>query len=124
MANQILVRNFRAEAAVGAFIIVKPGSADGQVLTAAAALDKSVGISTDIPVATGERCDVILAGIADVVYGGPVVRGDLVTSDATGRAITAAPAAGVNMRIVGVAIVSGVLGDVGQVQISQCMLQG
>ena len=124
MSNQILVRNFRAEAAIAAFTIVKAGSADGQVLAGAAAADRLTGISTDIPVVTGERCDVILAGVADTLYGGVVARGDLVTSDATGRAVTAAPAVGVNNRIIGVALVSGVAGDIGQVQISQGMQQG
>lgn len=124
MSNQILVRNFRAEAAIAAFTIVRVGSADGQVLAGAGATDRTIGISTDIAVVTGERCDVILAGAADVTYGGAVTRGDLVTSDATGRAVTAAPAVGVNNRIIGVALLSGVAGDLGQVQISQGSIQG
>ena len=124
MSNQLLVRNFKAEAAIAAFTIVKAGSADGQVLAGAAATDKLTGVTTDIAAAINERCDVILAGVADVTYGGAVTRGDLVTSDATGRAVSAAPAAGANNRIIGVALVSGVAGDLGQVQISQCNFQG
>ncbi|HAF00390.1 MAG TPA: DUF2190 domain-containing protein [Methylophilaceae bacterium] len=124
MSNTTLVRNFKAEAAIAAFTIVKLGTADGQVLPAAAVADKTLGVSTDIAAAINERCDVILSGIADVIYGGAVTRGDLLTTDASGRAVVAAPAAGVNNRIIGVAVVSGVLNDVGQVQISQGMLQG
>ena len=124
MSNPTLIRNFKAEAAVPAFTVVKSGAADGQVLAGAAASDKLIGISTDIAAAINERCDVILSGAADTLYGGAVARGDLVTVDASGRIVTAAPAAGINNRIIGVALVSGVLGDVGSVQISQGMLQG
>ncbi|MEW6314136.1 MAG: capsid cement protein [Pseudomonadota bacterium] len=124
MSNPSLIRNFKAEAAVAAYTIVKPGTADGQVLAAAAVSDKSIGITTDIAAAINERCDVILSGVADVLYGGTVTRGDLLTADASGRAVTAAPAAGANNRIIGIALVSGVVGDVGQIEISQGMLQG
>lgn len=124
MSNIALARNFKAEAAIAANTIVKLGSADGQVLTAAAATDKLLGVTTDIAAAINERCDVILSGVADVIYGGAVTRGDLLTADATGRAVTAAPAAGVNNRIIGIALVSGVANDVGQIDISQCSLQG
>jgi hypothetical protein len=124
MANPNLIRNFLAEAAVNAFRIVKAGAADGQVLQAAAVGDKSIGVSTDIAAAINERCDVIMDGIADVTYGGAVTRGDLLTSDANGKAVTAAPGAGTNNRIIGIAVVSGVLDDVGQVNIAPSMMQG
>lgn len=124
MSNVTSVKNFKAQAAVPAFTIVKLGSADGQVLPAAAVSDAMLGVSTDIAAAINERCDVILGGVADVLYGGTVTRGDLLTSDSTGRALTAAPAAGTNNRIIGMAVVSGVVGDIGQVDISQSMMQG
>ena len=94
------------------------------MLAAAAVSDKLTGVSTDISSAINERCDVILGGIADVLYGGVVTRGDLLTSDASGRAVVAAPVAGANNRIIGFALVSGVLNDVGSVDISQSMMQG
>lgn len=124
MSNANLVKNFKAEAAVAAFTIVKHGTVDGQVVPAAAATDKLLGVSSDIAAAINERSDVILSGIADVVYGGNVTRGDLLTADASGHAVTAAPAAGANNRLIGVAMVSGVLGDIGQVDINQGSLQG
>lgn len=124
MSNQVLTRNFIAEAAIGKMLIVKMGAADGQVLQGAAAADKLVGVSTDIDAAINERCDVQLVGIADVIYGGAVTRGDLLTSDVGGKAVVAAPGAGVNNRIIGTAMVSGVLNDVGQVNIAPSMMQG
>lgn len=124
MSNQVLVKNFKAEGAIAAFTIVKAGSADGQVLAAAAVADKLIGVTTDIAAAINERCDVMVVGIADVLYGAAVTRGDLLTTDASGRAVTAAPGAGVNNRVIGTALVSGVLGDVGQVNIAPSMMQG
>jgi hypothetical protein len=124
MSNANLIKNFKAEAAIAAFTIVKHGTADGQVVPAAAVSDKLLGVTSDIAAAINERSDVILSGLADVLYGAAVTRGDLLTSDASGRAVTAAPAAGTNNRIIGVAMVSGVLGDIGQVDINQGMMQG
>ncbi len=48
----------------------------------------------------------------------------MVTTDSLGRAVTAVPAAGVNNSVVGMAYVSGVLGDIGSVIISQGRVQG
>lgn len=124
MSNILMSRSFKAEAAIAAFTLVKLGSADGQVLQAAAVGDKLFGVTTDIAAAINERCDVILSGVADVLYGGAVTRGDQLTSDASGRAVTAAPGAGTNNRIIGIAVVSGVLNDVGQVDIQKSMMQG
>lgn len=124
MANPDLIKNFKAEAAITKYTIVKMGSADGQVLQAAAVGDKIVGVTTDIDAAINERCDVIFGGEAEVVFGGAVTRGDLLTTDANGRAVTAAPAAGTNNRIVGIALVSGVLGDVGRILVQPGSFQG
>lgn len=124
MSNILQARNFKAEAAIAAFTIVKLGAADGQVLTAAAATDKLLGVTTDVAATINERIDVILSGVADVIYGGAVTRGDFLTADGTGRAVVAAPAAGVNNRIIGVAITAGVANDIGQVNISQASIQG
>lgn len=125
MSNINLVRNFKSSAgAIAAFTIVKPGASDGLVIPAAAVGDKLLGITTDIAAATGDRCDVILSGVADVLYGGTVAVGDPLTSDASGRATTAAPGAGTNNRLIGIAITSGVVGDIGQCVIKQSVMQG
>lgn len=124
MSNAVLTKNAKAEAAIPAFTLVKYGSVDGQILPAAAVTDKIIGISTDIAAAINERCDYIVIGRGDVLYGGAVTRGDALTTDASGRAVTAAPAAGVNNRIIGNAVVSGVLGDVGAADIFPSTVQG
>ena len=86
--NPELIKNYLAAGAIGANLIVKL-SADGQVVKAAAAADFSIGLSTNIAVDSGERCDVIHGGIGFVVAGAPIARGAFVTSDAAGKAITA-----------------------------------
>lgn len=124
-ANDILMKNFVAGADIEPYRIVKFDSADGKVIKAAAATDKVLGVSQQtITAPSGQRVDVVMAGIAEVKAGGTITRGDLLTSDASGQAVTAAPAAGSNNRIIGVALVSAVSGDVFPVMISQCSLQG
>jgi hypothetical protein len=124
MANNGLTKSHTAEAAISANRFVKPGAADYGVVTAAAATDKIIGITTEIDAATGERTDVVLEGIADLKLGGTVARGDMLTSDATGQGITATPAAGANVRIGAMAMISGVIGDVIPAKIVQSTLQG
>lgn len=124
MSNMLLSRCFTAKSAIPEFSIVKIGTADWEALLAASGNDSIIGVSTDIPANTGERCDVILNGTADILYGGTITRGDWLTADSNGRAVTAAPAAGVNSNVIGRAQVSGVLGDIGAVIISASRIQG
>lgn len=118
MANEGLVKTFTAGAAVAAHRIVKHGSGDRAAIQAAAATDLIIGVSDSLgAAASGDSMDVILSGIANVEYGGNVTRGQLLTSDADGKAVAAAPAATASNRIIGVAQVSGVSGDIGKVHI-------
>ncbi len=127
MSNNIrLAKSFNAVGAINANSIVKAGANDYDVLQSAGATtaDKSIGITTEVASASGERCDVILAGVADLKLGGTVARGDPITSDASGNGVTAAPGAGTNNRIVGFALISGVSGDIIPVFMSPGMVQG
>jgi len=124
MANIGLTKSYAAEGAISANIIVKVGANDYGILQGAAATDKLIGITTEIPAISGERADVVLEGIADLKIGGAVARGDLLTSDASGQGVTAAPAAGSNNRIIGMALISGVAGDIIPVKVAPSSLQG
>jgi hypothetical protein len=124
MAHNTNLRNYLAGAAVAAYRIVKPGAADGEVLQGAAATDFLNGINDSVAPASGERVDIVKSGIADVEYGGNVTRGQPLTSDADGKAVAAAPAAGANVRIIGFAEVSGVAGDIGLCLIAPGVMQG
>lgn len=125
MRNEILNKNYSATAAIAAYRIVKFGASDGDVTQAAASTDLSVGVNGRLAAAAaGDRIDIVRSGIAEVEYGGNVTRGAKLTSDADGKAIAAAPAAGVNAQIIGIAEVSGVAGDIGSVFISPSVMQG
>jgi hypothetical protein len=65
-----------------------------------------------------------MAGLADVTAGGTVTRGAPLTSDATGRAVVAAPAAGSNVRLIGFARQAAVVGDVFEIVVSPGLMQG
>lgn len=122
---QNIARSFDAGAAIAAFRIVRFGAAENAVIQSAAATDAHLGV-VDQPggSASGARTDIVISGPSRVEYGGAVTRGDLLTSDASGRAITATAAAGANIRIIGVAMVSGVLGNIGLVNVQPGSFQG
>ncbi|KKC27435.1 capsid cement protein [Sphingomonas sp. SRS2] len=117
-------KGFKAGGAIGARLFIKFGSADDSVVQGAAATDLLIGVSTDISADSGEPVDVHTDGIREIIYGGNVTRGAKLTSDASGKAITAAPAQGVNNQIGGIAMVSGVSGDIGLVKIAPSTMQG
>jgi hypothetical protein len=116
MLNPLLTKAYDASGAVGAYLCVKFAAADGVVSVATAGADKVIGVSTSLAAADGERVDVIRTGIAEVIYGGNVTRGDLLMAGAGGKAVLLVPGAGV--RCLGVAEVSGVANDVGSVLLS------
>lgn len=107
--------------------IVKFGSDDKTVVQASAATDKGIGISRIVgsdSYSTGNRVDVVRIGVAEVTYGGNVTRGDLLTSDADGKAIVVTDAlrAAADVRVVGVAEESGVAGDIGSVLVLPALI--
>ncbi|MFM1991333.1 MAG: hypothetical protein RJA99_4290 [Pseudomonadota bacterium] len=124
MALNGLTKSYLAEAAIAGNRIVKFGAADFSVIQGAAATDLLVGVSSRLDAALGERIDVIHEGIADVKLGGTVTRGQRITSDATGQGVAAAPAAGTNNGVIGMALISGVSGDVIPVLLSVGQIQG
>ena len=105
-------KSLLAQAIVGAYLIVKHGTLDGTAIVATGPNDALLGTSDSLPKAVGEMVDVDLSQEPEVTYGGAVTRGDWLTSDAQGRAVTAAPAAGVNVNVIGRAMQTGVLGDI------------
>lgn len=122
--NEGLTKVYTAGAAISARRLVKFDSDDRTVIQGAAGADLLIGVSDLAATAAGERVDVIHTDIATVEYGGNVTRGQLLMSDSVGRAITATAAAGVNVRYAGVAIVSGVSGDLGAILLAPGSLQG
>jgi len=122
--NVLLAKSFNAGGTIAANSIVKAGSNDYDVLQAGAATDSIVGVTMEVGASSGERVDVVLLGVVDLKLGGTVTRGALVTSDASGNGVAAAPSAGTNNRIVGVAMISGVSGDIIPVWVGLGSMQG
>ncbi|MBD2628483.1 DUF2190 family protein [Trichormus variabilis] len=109
--KQMFVDCWVSEAAINPYRICKYGAAEGGVVQAAAATDKFLGIGNNLGAsASGQRTDIVRGGIAEVEYGGTVAAGDWLTSDANGKAIATTTAGN---RIIGIADVGGVSGDIG-----------
>lgn len=124
MSNPLLLKNFIAGAAIASFRVVK-FSAANTVVQAAAATDLSIGLSNEVSPALGERCDIVLAGVGYLEAGAAFALGAKLTSDAQGRGITAAPAAGSNAQIIAIALeAAATAGDVVPVFITQSVMQG
>jgi len=125
MPNPGLIKTKTADGAVAARRIVTPGASAGTVAQAAAATDALVGVSERAGGAVaGGRIDVIKSGIAQIDAGGVIVAGDPVTADAAGKAVTAVPAAGANVRIIGFAEEDAANGDYFDVLIAPGVMQG
>lgn len=77
-------------------------SGAGTATVAAASTDAVVGVIQNKP-NTGEEVELTVLGVTKVVAGAAVAAGAEVMSDASGRAITAAAAAGAN-RVLGYAL--------------------
>ena len=124
MSNFLQQKNMTAGAAINVYRIVKFSAAETVVL-AAAATDSLLGVNADTAPALNERCDIALSGIAFVEAGAAVALGAPVTTDTVGRGITAAPAAGVNNRIIGFALeAAAAAGDVIRVLLQPGVMQG
>lgn len=109
---------YRAKGAIPEFHIVKPDTSDDEVKLASAATDKVLAVTGRGDVADGARVDVAMQGEAAVMYGAAVTRGDRLKASGVnnkhGRAI---PTTTAGDHIVGVALVSGVDGDIGLMRV-------
>ncbi|MBF0291136.1 MAG: DUF2190 family protein [Nitrospinae bacterium] len=135
MHTPILIKNFTSDSAIAPYRIVAIGAADGSVKQASVSTDALLGVTDSLGSNSANRVDVIQMGVVNVEYGGNVTRGDLLTADANGKAVkatahthtentagayaqNATTAAGSMKEIIGRAMVSGVSGDIGSVQIN------
>lgn len=106
--NPLLVKNFKATAAIGAYKLVKFGADDDHVSIAAAATDSLIGATGIVAAgAADDHIDVVMQGIATLTAGGGITRGALLTSDASGNAVTASE----DDRVIGIALASASTSD-------------
>ena len=121
----LVIKSYLTAGAIPGYTIVKPGGTAYTVVPSAAAADKAIGVTADVDAVSGERVDVIALGEAKVVAGAAFAAGDLLMSDASGRAITAAAAAGTNVRAVGYAVqAANALGDICEIMVQPMNFQG
>lgn len=113
MSNRGLTKTYSTSAPVPRRTIVH-FTADRTVAPASSSVDLLVGVSdysADAP--AGRRVDVHRDGIVECIAGGPIGRGQPLTSDANGHAIVAVDPAPGNPepRIIGFAEVDAAIGD-------------
>jgi hypothetical protein len=111
MANPGLIKQYRCTTEIQPHRIVEFGAADFLVTTATSAGTGGIGVSDSMGSNASNRIDVLRSGLADVMYGGTVTRGQPLTNDTQGRAVAATG----SDRVVGVAEISGASGDIGLV---------
>lgn len=107
----ILIKSFRASAAVAGHVIVAAGAAN-EITAANGAGAKSLGVTDGMGAAAGGMGDVVQLGWGEVRVGANVEFGDPLTADANGFAVPAEPTAGTDVRIVGWAMSDGGPGDI------------
>jgi hypothetical protein len=112
-----ITRTYIASGAIAGRTFVKL-SADDTVTKATAATDAIFGVSERLDVADGERVDVVIAGLAEVVAGGDLTRGTDVTADANGKAVACAPDAGEAARRGGIVQAAAASGDYVEVMVA------
>jgi hypothetical protein len=122
-----------------AYTIAKPGADDDTLALGTASTDTLVGVFQHTTEAAGEAARVMLTGISRVALGGTVTRGDRLTADANGKAVSAArhshtentagsytqnaaTAAAAAVNTIGIALASGVAGDIVPVLLAPSMI--
>ena len=97
-----LIKGIRAGAAIARNTLVAFNDA-GEVVAASSGADRIAGVSCEVDCAAGRLCDVVLSGLFEVRAGAAIAAGDLLTSDAQGRAVPL-PSGNAKKRIAGLAL--------------------
>ena len=119
-----LVKNFTALALMASYRIAGYGADEGQAAQATGD-EPYLGVTgVRGAAAANSRIDVYMDQIRDIEFGGVVAYGDWLTSDADGKAITAAPAADAQMNVIGRAMTAGVAGSIGKAHINPQQITG
>ncbi|MBB4268281.1 capsid cement protein [Roseospira visakhapatnamensis] len=120
-----LTLNFTSAGVIAPHRIVAATATDDQVAQGTAATDKLIGVTGPRGAeAAGKPVDVMLSGVQQVTAGGAFAMGDPVTSASDGKAVLAAPAAGANARVVGIALEAGATDALTRVLIVPGLMQG
>lgn len=118
-----LVKNFTADTVIEKRRIVQFGSGEARAAIATGGT-RLLGVSGVRGAQQGERIDVYLGDIQSLELGGAVAYGDYLTADATGKAIKAEPAVGVQIEVIGRALADAVAGAIIDVRINPQQIMG
>lgn len=102
--KKIHTETMKVAAAVTGGKIVKLTANENEVNLATAATDQPIGVTTEDQATIGEGVEIMIEGETWVTAGAAVAIGARITADASGRGVTAAPAAGTNNGIIGIAL--------------------
>lgn len=116
MRSDGLIKTFYADGTLEGRKLVTFGTGKLKVKQATAAADALIGVTTQIGSESNGRVDVIFSGITEVVAGGTISKGEVLTSDASGNVITATQAAD---RVIGISLEDVVVGDFATILIAQ-----
>ncbi|MBI5058958.1 DUF2190 domain-containing protein [candidate division KSB1 bacterium] len=139
MHTPTLIKSFPVDAACAPFRVLAIGSGSGALKQATGPGDTLLAVADSLGSNAVNRVDAILDGVAQVEYGGAVAQGDYLTSDLNGKAVAAtrhthaentaaaytqnaATAAGEKSAVIGVALVSGVAGDIGSAKLNPALI--
>ena len=121
--NPLLVKSYKAGAAVNPCRFVKVGAADYEMLQATDASVALLGITTEnIVLAAGQPGDVIKEGLAYLELGGVVARGKWLVPDANGKGVEANIVQGAPLYAGAKAEIAGVAGDIIPVQVVSAVI--
>ena len=109
------IKNYTAASEIPAHRIFKFAAKDSHIELATAKTDTLMGVTDNLNVKVGDIVDAHLGGIVDVEYGGTIVAGEPLTADNVGRAVKAQGAD----KIVGYALISGIVDVIGSMVINR-----
>ncbi len=113
LAHHLTAHTAASSGTAWQYYLVKKSAATTFTIAAAAG-EVVLGVLQNDP-ASGGAGDIQVSGFSKVVYGGTVTMGDKLTTDASGRAVTSTKNGD---HIVGRAMVSGVVSDIGTMLIT------
>lgn len=109
--RQLLILPVKFDADIDPYLICKPGTTSGSAALATQDSDLLIGVTSEVGGLSGKIGDLVALGITPVRYGATCTFGELLTADATGKAIPA----GDGDQSVGICWKTGGSGEIGQV---------
>ena len=113
VAGQALTMSLEAAGDLSAVQFKFMKFSSGQVTTATAVTDACCGVLQNAPAAAGRAAELVVVGETKLVAGAAITAGALLTTDTSGRGVTATPGTDTTKYILGRALEdAGAAGDI------------